>query len=243
MSLNPLLRRLRDLLILALALVLGFMVLDFGLRHWLRSEGSFPVPDLKGLSREEAYKVASRKGLLLEEGPSEFDPWLPEGFVLRQRPRAPEKVKEGRRVRIALSAGPPQTAVPDLRDESERQARLRLEDMGLVAGSWTRVVGDLEAGRVLATRPADGTRLPRGGRVDLLISDGPGEAGYLLPNLVGRTLPEALSLLEKSGLGHPRIRYGQAAGGPAGRILQQNLPAGSRLTKGEDLELVVASGF
>ena len=106
MSLKPWLRRLGFLGLMLLALALGFVVLDLGLRRWVRGEGSFPVPDLVGLSREEAYQSAARRGLLLEEGPSEYDAWLPAGFVLRQRPHAPEEVKEGRRVKIVLSAGP-----------------------------------------------------------------------------------------------------------------------------------------
>ncbi len=200
------------------------------------------MPDLVSLSREEAYKVASRRGLLLEEGPAEFDAWLPAGFVLRQRPRSPERVKEGRRVKIVLSAGPPLMAIPDLRGASERQARLRLEDLGLAIGHWTHVSGAVEAGRVLATRPAGGTRVPKGGRVDLLLSTGPDRPGYLLPDLSQKTLEQVLTLMKGVGLGRPRIRYHEAAGRVVGEIMEQSLPAGSRLTKGDDLELVVASG-
>ncbi len=242
MSLKPWLRRLLFLVSLVVALALGFVILDFGLRRWVRSEGSFAVTDLVGLSREEAYQTAARRSLLLEEGPAEFDAWLPAGFVLRQRPRSPERVKEGRRVKIVLSAGPQLSAIPDLRGASERQARLALEDLGLTAGHWTRVPGAEAAGRVLATRPAGGTRVPRGGRVDLLISTGPAGHGYLLPDFSELALDQVLSMLEDAGLGRPRIRYDEAAGRRAGAILNQSLPAGSRLTKGDDLELVVASG-
>jgi eukaryotic-like serine/threonine-protein kinase len=242
MSFKLWLRRLRYLLFLVLALVMGFFIVDFGIRYWVRSEGSFSVPDLVSLSREEAYKVAADRALLLEEGPAEFDAWLPAGFVLRQRPRSPERVKEGRRVKIVLSAGPPLMAIPDLRGASERQARLQLEDLGLATGHWTRVSGAVDAGRVLATRPAGGTRVPKGGRVDLLISRGPEGRGYLLPDLSRKTLEQVLSMLKVADLGRPRIRYREAAGHSQGEVLAQSLPAGSRLTKGDDLELVVASG-
>ncbi|MBC8365990.1 PASTA domain-containing protein [bacterium] len=242
MSKKPWLRRLLFAFALIAALALGFVILDFGLRRWVRSEGAFSVPDLVGLSREEAYQTAARRSLLLEEGPAEFDAWLPAGFVLRQRPRSPETIKEGRRVKIVLSAGPQLAAIPDLRGASERQARLQLEDLGLTAGHWTSVTGAEAAGRVLATRPAAGTRVPRGGRVDLLISQGPAGPGYLLPDFSRLELEQVLSMLQKAGLGRPRIRYDEMAGRRAGEILNQSLPAGSRLSKGDDLELVVASG-
>jgi len=242
MSIKPWLRGLGFMGVLLLALALGFVILDLGLRRWVRGEGSFPVPDMVGLSRDEAYQTASRRGLLLEEGPAEFDAWLPAGFVLRQRPQAPEEVKEGRRVKVVLSAGPRLTAVPELRGASERQARLELEDLGLSVGHWTRAPGAEEAGRVLATRPAGGTRLPRGGRVDLLLSSGSKQDGYLLPDLSRLDLKGALELLENSNLGRPRLRYREAPGRREGAILEQSLPPGSRLTKGDQLELVVATG-
>jgi len=224
------------------ALGLGYLVLDLALHRWVRSEESFVVPSLEGLSRGEAYERCAEWGLLMEESPAEFDAWLPAGYVLRQRPAAPSQVKPGRRVKVVLSAGPRLEGVPDLRGASERQARLSLEDRGLVIGHWMRARGSLPAGSILATRPSGGTRLPRGSRVDILISEGESGPGLLLPDLRGMALARVSEDLEAAGLAAPRLRYRQETGAPEGRVLEQNPPAGSRLDEGAELELVVASG-
>lgn len=224
------------------SLALGYLGLDFALHQLVRSEDSFVVPNLEGLSRGEAYERCRDFALLIEEGPAEFDAWLPAGYVLRQRPSAPAKVKPGRRVKVILSAGPRLEGVPDLRGRTERQARLSLEDRGLVVGHWLRVNGSLPAGQILATRPSGGMRLPRGSRVNILISEGPARSVCLVPDFRNMTLRSVEERLASAGFGPSRLCYRDGAAAPAGRVLEQNPPAGSRLSEGADLELVVASG-
>lgn len=206
------------------------------------SDLSFAMPSLQGLSREEVYAIAAEKDLVLGEQPAEFDASLPSAYLLRQSPRAGVQIKPGRRVSVVFSAGPKMLALPDLRGQTERQARLSLEDLGLRPGDCLRCPGGEEAGRVLSSRPGPGSRVPLGARVDLLLSEGEGRVAYLLPDLRGRRLEGALALLEGSGLPEPRLRYRRDGGSAPGSILEQSPPSGSRLERGRVLELVVASG-
>jgi beta-lactam-binding protein with PASTA domain len=131
-------------------------------------------------------------------------------------------------------------AVPALRGESERQARLRLEDLELLPGDLLRVSGDEPAGRVLSSRPGPGVRVPLGARIDLLLSQGPAGPDFLVPDLRRKELPEVLALLDAHGIEEPEIRY-RTGHGSGERILEQSPPPGSRLEQGRVLELVVAS--
>ncbi len=222
--------------------VLGIWVAN----HWLLPQqvgvdDAFPMPALEGSPKNEVYSLCARRSLVLSERPPEFDASLPAGYLLRQLPRAGTQVKAGRRVTAVFSAGPRMVAVPDLGGQSERQARLSLEDLGLLPGDRLRCPDERPAGEVLSSRPGPAVRVTLGARVDLLLSDGDGGGSYLMPDLTRKSLDGALALLAGSGLGKPQIRYRSARGKAAGSILAQSPAAGSRLQKGEQLELVVAS--
>ena len=214
------------------------------LPHHVGSGTAFAMPLLEGSSKEEVYALCARRGLILSERPAEFDASLPSGYLLRQHPPAGTQVKSGRRVTVTFSAGPRMVVVPELRGQTERQARLSLEDLGLVPGDLLRCPGDTPAGDVLSSRPGPGARVPLGGSVALLLSTGggAGAGGYLMPDLTQRDLDAALALLADSGLERPELRYRSALGARPGDILSQSPAAGTRVEGGRHLELVVASG-
>ncbi len=230
-----------------LALIVGIAGLGVWVANsWLlpRHVGSgstFPMPTLEGSSREEVYAICAEKALLVSERTAEFDASLPSGYLIRQDPRPGTRIKPGRRTVVVFSAGPRMVTIPALRGSSERQTRLTLEDLGLIPGDMIRVTGSEPAGRLLSSRPGPGTRIPVGGRIDLLVSNGPAGAEYLVPDLLEHDLEAVLALLEGSGLAKPHIRYLAGSGKAPGRILVQEPIAGSRLERGRTLELVVAS--
>ncbi len=242
-GLRGVLRLFGSLLLMALITFAGIWVAN----RWIlpRSVGSdtaFSMPLLEGSSKEEVYEICARHGLVIRERPSEFDASLPSGYLLRQSPRVGTQVKRGRQVMAVFSSGPRMVTLPDLRGQSERQARISLEDLGLLAGDLLRCEGAEAPGAVLSSRPGAGTRVPLGERVDLLLSRGDDVGVYLMPDLARRSLDGALALLEGSGLDAPALRYRSAGGQVPGTILSQNPPAGTRLERGRRLELVVASG-
>ncbi len=242
-GLRGLLRLTGWLLALATITFLGAWVAN----RWIlpRSVGTdlaFPMPLLVGSSEAEVYELCARHGLVIRERPAEFDASLPAGYLLRQSPRQGSQVKPGRQVQAVFSAGPHMVTLPDFRGESERQARLSLEDLGLLPGDFLRCDGGGAAGSVLSSRPGPGARVALGERVDLLLSHGRAAPDYLMPDLALRSLEGALAMLEGSGLDAPRLRYRSVTNAVPGTILSQSPPAGARLERGRHLELVVASG-
>jgi eukaryotic-like serine/threonine-protein kinase len=212
------------------------------LPYHVGSNSSFGMPSMRGLSRDEVYTVCAGKELVIGELPAEFDAALPSGYLIRHLPRAGEQVKPGRRISVVFSAGPRQAVLPELTTRTERQARLSLEDLGLVPGDLIRCPGAGEPGTVLGSRPGAGSRVPVGSRVDLLISQGSHGGGFLVPDLSGRDLESVQTLLAGSGLAPPVVRFRNTTQVPVGRVIQQSPPSGSRLERGRTLELVVASG-
>lgn len=90
------------------------------------------VPNMKGLSYEQAAAALRTAGLHSELSDSIYDDRTAPGTVIEQSPRPNTKVKPNRTVYLTVNAfSPKMISVPDLADMSLRQARSTLEGIGI----------------------------------------------------------------------------------------------------------------
>lgn len=132
------------------------------------------------------------------------------------------------------------TAVPDLSGLDEASARELLTDEGLLlrlaeAGRWS---GELEAGRVLETRPAAGSFVKRGAEIEAVLSLG--ARRIALPDLSGKALSAARLTLDNEGLAVGSVLSIYTDKGPGGVVVGQEPSAGSELSPGAKVALLVA---
>ena len=81
------------------------------------------VPKLVGLSVEQAERITSSNGLLLEAESRFYSNTVPEGHIVSQLPVTGIHVRRGWKMRVAVSLGPQRAVIPDLvelRDAFER---------------------------------------------------------------------------------------------------------------------------
>jgi eukaryotic-like serine/threonine-protein kinase len=99
---------------------------------------------------------------------------------------------------------------------------------------------DIREGTVLSQKPSPGTSIREGSLVVLVPSLGP--PPVKVPDLVGKTVPEARALLSQAGLelGTPTERYDEKF--PTGRIVSQGEQAKTRIPQGSTVEVVVSKG-
>ena len=128
------------------------------------------VPDITGFPRALGEKVLRAAGLAL--GKPDTLPSLGEpGTVVQTRPGPGVGRLAGTPIDLVISSGPAELSVPGVLGLPVAEARQHLEAMGLVVGTITaRVVAGRPEGVVLEQRPTAGTRSPRGGRVDLVVT-------------------------------------------------------------------------
>jgi serine/threonine-protein kinase len=128
------------------------------------------VPDITGFPRALGEKVLRAAGLVLgnpDTLPSQQEP----GTVVQTRPGPGVGRPAGTPIDLVISSGPAELSVPGVLGLTLAEARQRIEDMGLIVGTTTgRVVAGRPEGIVLDQRPAAGTRSPRGGRIDLVVT-------------------------------------------------------------------------
>ncbi|ARM30792.1 PASTA domain-containing protein [Prosthecochloris sp. HL-130-GSB] len=136
----------------------------------IASEPKIRVPDLKGLSLEEATRVLKKENLDLGEVRSKTSP-APPNSVLDQRPAPGEAVPAGTAVALLLSQQPEpvQVTVPNLVARSLAQAKMILQRSALSAGSITYKKNSSKDGVVADQSPTGGSKADRGSDVDLVV--------------------------------------------------------------------------
>ncbi len=129
------------------------------------------VPNLVGISLENAVEALEDVGLGIGDIDEEFDEDVPEGYVLDQDPEADDTLPEGAGVDLVVSKGPEVLEVPDVVGESEDDAIEILEDQGFGWSIETRDSAEPE-GTVLEQYPEAGEEVEPGTMVDLIVSTG-----------------------------------------------------------------------
>jgi beta-lactam-binding protein with PASTA domain len=136
---------------------------------------------------------------------------------------------------------PHDVQVPGVVGLSVQDAQAKLEDAGLhVRIAKGRYDPQAPVDQVLSQRPDPATEIREGSLVVLVPSLGP--PPVKVPDLVGMTVPDARSALERLGLrlGEPTERYDEKS--KAGEIIAQGTAAKHKVPQGSTIEVVVSKG-
>jgi eukaryotic-like serine/threonine-protein kinase len=193
------------------------------------------VPNLRGRDASEAADVAHRRGLEIAFVPRVSDE-VPRDEVISQQPAAGERVKEGSTVTAIISSGKGEAPVPAVDGRSQEQAEKAIRDAGFKTKVSKAFSDSVAAGDVISTSPEGGQSLTKGRTVTLTVSQG--SAGVTVPKLVGLQRAAAEAQLEKLGLTADVTE--QETTQPAGTVMRQDPPTGSRVDEGAAVKLTVA---
>jgi eukaryotic-like serine/threonine-protein kinase len=227
------------LLFLAAGLFLTYVVFAaVGMRVALKTR-EVQVPALNGKTVNEATAVLTEAGLHLkvEEG-RRLDPRVPAGHIVTQEPTAGAKTRRERSVKVWVSGGPRSMTVPALGGESERTARLRLQQEGLGLSGVAEIrSADYPTGTVVAQFPGPKSAAAQ---VALLVNHGERGARYVMPDLIGVNGERAADVLRTRGFRVSVVGDHPYPGVPAGIVLRQNPQAGFQIGPGEPISLEVS---
>ena len=133
------------------------------------SKGPEPIdiPDFTGKPAKDAQKKLGELGFEVEVTGSEFNDTVPKDAVISQDPSTGTG-KKGDTISLVVSKGPTLVAVPDVRRQGVAVATKTLKDAGFkVKTARSEVFIGLQY--VLRTNPVQGTKIPKGSTVTLLI--------------------------------------------------------------------------
>ncbi|WP_146697677.1 PASTA domain-containing protein [Geofilum rhodophaeum] len=155
-----------------------------------------PVPDFTGLTEKQLQHLIRSNDLLYTIIDSVHTDFAPRGVVLEQTPKAGEKVKKNRRIFFTINSWTDeQIIVPNLRDNSLRNAQVMLESYGLKLGNLIYIPSEftnMVLGQHFEGKPVEpGTLVRKGSSIDLLVGRGLSNETTAVPQLTGMTLDAA----------------------------------------------------
>ena len=178
---NPFVWNLLLMIVVGCALIYGTLAwLDYYTRH----NEAVIVPDVKGLSMNEAKSFFDNTGLRYNVIDSVFSNDVNPGAIVEVVPEPGSKVKEGRIVFVTINALTAQMAIiPEVADLSFRQAYALLRSLGFKNIEVKFVPGDYKDLAVGVERNAQminrGERVPLASTLTLIISNGEKEIDSL----------------------------------------------------------------
>ncbi|GAA1054452.1 Stk1 family PASTA domain-containing Ser/Thr kinase [Dietzia natronolimnaea] len=154
------------------------------------------VPNVMGMSPVDARVALEEAGFqVVPENEARPSTAEDQDKVVDTDPAPGAQVPSDRPVRLTVGSGPEQLQVPGVVGQSIDSARATLEGLGFRVDT-RRVDGTAPEGEVVdQSTPAGQTQL-KGATITLQVSAG---NRFLMPNLVGDTVPEALGELERAG--------------------------------------------
>ncbi len=167
---------------------------------WVRVE-EVVVPDMVGMTVPEAEAAARAVSLGLDTSARRYDSTVEYNRVISQEPPADAKRKINSVVRVTVSLGPEMATVPDLYNQTAKEAQFTLEGLGFSLGGTT--TGEHESvavDRVIAQDPEAGAYVSKGQRVNIVLSDGPPPAPPEVPLVIGMAEAGAREAIAAVGL-------------------------------------------
>jgi serine/threonine-protein kinase len=150
----------------------------------------YAIPQLAGLTPKAAANLVRKLPLALQSNIEEFNPTVPQGYVIGSVPSAGEKVKRGTAITIRISKGIEQIAVASYVGKSADQALNELTEAGFMVSSLYGFSETRLAGEVISQKPEGGKNVNKGAEIELVVSKG-SQFAYI-PNIF--SIEEALAV-------------------------------------------------
>lgn len=176
------------------------------------------VPDVAGQDETAAKNMMANSGFVVEVEQREDDN-VPAGKVITTAPAGGVEVVEGTKIILYVSKGSNKVTVPPLKDMTKEQAANALAGVELSGSvSGEEFSDEVEEGKIISQSPAAGEKVPKNTVISYVVSKGkedkdeddpdkpggnrpvnPGNVSGDMPNVRGRSLDDALSILAGSG--------------------------------------------
>ncbi|WP_260855700.1 Stk1 family PASTA domain-containing Ser/Thr kinase [Curtobacterium sp. 9128] len=195
---------------------------------------SVSVPSVVGDSYDAAAKALDKRGLVavkVEENSDDVE----SGKVIRTEPGSGTNVARKQNVRVVVSLGPQQLAVPDVANQTQDAAQQALEAAGFAVGAVTSTYSpSVPEGTVMSTDPAASSMHTKGTVVNLTVSNGL----VSLPDVTRQPVSTANTTLANLGL---TVQQQPTYSCTGGTVTQQDHPEGD-IAQGSTVVLTYCAG-
>jgi eukaryotic-like serine/threonine-protein kinase len=202
--------------------------------------GTIMVPPIQGLLYEAAVSEAAAVGLTIEIVEERVDPTTPAGQVISQDPAATVMLPAGTAIRVVVSKGGPEVAIPNVEGQTSEAAQQVLVGAPFLFNITLaeEPSSTIAKGRVIRADPAIGTTVASGSNVTLIVSGGGNQS--TVPDVAGQSEADAKSVLNTAGLVW-EVRYQNVPAGDEndGLVISQSLQPDTQVNPGSKVTLIV----
>ena len=207
--------------------------------------GMLEVPDVKGLTFEEAQAELYEKGLGIKNAGSSASEQYEAGQIISQTPDALTKAEEHTTIEVIVSSGKGEVSVPSVTGMDETTAYNTLSNAGFTPVKDYAYNGDVAQGNVIEQSPAAGSLGKSGDSVKIVISRGTeqeGAATTAVPSVLGLTEDAARAAIQNAGLTVGNITSGNSDTVASGQIISQSPAADAAVDPNTAVDFVVSTG-
>ena len=194
-----------------------------------------------GKTKDEAKAALEEKGIPYTIETQNSDT-VAVDVVISQSKAEGEEVTAEYPVVIYVSAGQETVDMIDVVDYEYDRADVLLGDLGISTTHSFEYSDTIAKDHVIRTEPAAGSKVAKGTKVVLVISNGPEVVEVEVPNLENRTRDEAVALLTNAQLQLGNVTEEFHDTVPAGQVIRQSTAPGTKVTKDTAIDITISKG-
>lgn len=236
------------LIIAGIAAAFLIVAISFGVAALVHSLNSGPkdvkLPDYKGQNVNDVLNSASSDSAYHFQFKQEpkSDPDAEAGKILDQSPPAGTMVKENATVTLTVSSGGQTLTLEDYSGSAQADVETALKKLGLDYKVTSVASNTVEKGIVIRTDPPAKTEVTAGKDVVYVyVSSGKDIQKVAVPNVAGRTLEDAKTMITDAGLTVGTVKQ-QASDQTAGTVIETDPLNGVKVDAGSTVNLFVSTG-
>ena len=253
---NPHMNKVMKILMIVVALIIAFILIfavgkAAGIFKSIGSgtttedssdKDTVKVPDIVGMTEEEATKALKDKKLGIKVDSREDSEKYEEGTVSEQKTKVGTKVKKHSTVHVVVSSAliGKEIIVPDVSGMSEDEAQKKLTDAGFKPISEFQYDDNVAEGNVISTTPAANSKAAKDTQIKMIVSKGAQKK--TVPDVRGKSEADARSEIQAAGLtvGSTSTQHDDSVA--KGNVISQSVTPGKKVSAGTAVNLVLSSG-
>lgn len=168
-----------------------------------------------------------------------------EGVIMDQDPKAgTKKVKEKATITLKVNSSETSIIIPSVKGATEEIAKKRLKDVGLTYEVMYVASNETAAGIVFESNPREGSTTFASVPVKLLVSKGPEEKKVVVPNVINKSIQEAINELTSKGLNvsTENVEYRESSQQQKDTVMSTEPLPNREVDEGTSVTLIVGSG-
>lgn len=221
------------ILVFSIAMGGTYLVLSLGRTREVQ------IPNLQGLTKEEAEQKAKELKLKIEVSEEKYHLEIPEGQIIEQDPKYQDnyKVKEGSTIKIVISKGQEIVEMPKVVGKTRDEATKMLKEAGLEVKVEEEFSDDVEKNYIIKQEIEEGEKIPAGTTVTIYSSMGIEQVQ--VPDLSGKTESEAKSAINSAKLKWKSTDKTSDSSKPNGVVVNQSISSGSMVDKNTEITITI----